>query len=371
MSADLGERPRRIPIQIRRRGMAIMAAHTVEVIGGIDTHKDLHTAAVISIDGTRLGVRTFATTRQGYNQLLEWMCSFGRVRKVGVEGSGSYGAGITRRLGRAGIAVLEVRPPEGSARRGRGKDDAIDALEAARAVIAGHRVSVARTRSGAIEALRVLRTTRATAVKSRRAALQQIHNTIIEAPEELRDQTRRMTRMQLVRTLAAWRPDRARGADPEIATRIALRSLARRVIELTDEIAELDELITPLVRELAPALIEAVGIGTEIAGQLLVTAGDNPERLTSEAGFAMLCGVAPIPASSGKTTRHRLNRGGDRDANRALHMAAVSRMRLDSRTKSYVARRLAEGRSKREIIRCLKRYIAREVYGLLSHPGPA
>ena len=255
---------------------------------GIDTHKDLNTAAVIDEQGSVLGVRTFATTRQGYNQLLAWMGELGRPRVVGVEGSGSYGAGVTRRLAREGIRVLEVTAPERTSRRTLGKDDALDAISAARAALEGRRVSVARTRTGEIEALRVLRTTRATAVKARRAALQQLGNTIIAAPEELRDSIRALTRMRRIRTLAAWRPDRTRAAEVDIATRLALRSLARRVIELTDEIADLDALITPQVARLAPALVAARGIGTETAGQLLVTAGDNPERLQSEGGFAML-----------------------------------------------------------------------------------
>jgi transposase len=351
--------------------MAIMTSSMRTVTAGIDTHKDLNTAAVIDEQGTVLGVRAFATTRQGYNQLLGWMGEFGRPRVVGVEGSGSYGAGVTRRLAREGIRVLEVTAPERTSRRTLGKDDALDAISAARAALEGRRVSVARTRTGEIEALRVLRTTRATAVKARRAALQQLDNTIIAAPEELRDSIRALTRMRRIRTLAAWRPDRARAAEVDIATRLALRSLARRIIELTDEIADLDALITPQVARLAPRLVAARGIGTETAGQLLVTAGDNPERLQTEGGFAMLCGVAPLPASSGKTERHRLNRGGDRDANRALHMIAVGRLRIDPRTRAYAARRLAEGLSKREVIRCIKRYIAREVYHLLTAPEGA
>jgi transposase len=345
--------------------MAMMAAQAPTVIGGIDTHKDLHTAAVVDAHGAVLGVESFATTRAGYDRLLSWMAGFGALSRVGVESSGSFGAGVTRRLARAGIPVLEVAGQERARRRGRGKDDAMDAVAAARAALDDHRVSAARTRTGEVEALRVLRTTRAGAVKARRAALQQLHNTIVEAPEELRDATRGLTRMALLRTVAAWRPDRAQAGDPLVAARLAMRSIARRILELGDEIADLEQLITPLVNRLAPALLQARGIGTEIAGQLLVTAGDNPQRLSSESGFAMLCGVAPIPASSGKTQRHRLNRGGDRAANRALHMAVVSRLRMDPRTRAYATRRLAEGRSKREVMRCLKRYLAREVFRLL------
>jgi transposase len=339
------------------------------VVGGIDTHKDLHVAAVVDPAEAVLATESFATTRAGYRSLVRWMRSFGDVRRVGVEGTGSYGAGISRHLAEAGIEVLEVFRPDRTDRRRRGKSDDLDAINAARAALHDRRTTTPKTRNGLVESLRVLRLTRSTAVKSRRAALQLLRNHIVSAPDELRDQVRNLTRMQLIRTLAAWRPDTAGFRDPDCATRIALKSLARRILELDDEIALLDELIEPLVRELAPQLLERPGIGVEVAGQLLVTAGDNPERLRSEAGFAMLCGAAPLPASSGKTQRHRLNRGGDRQANSALHMAIVSRLRMHEPTKAYVARRTAEGHSKLEIIRCLKRYLAREVFFLLK-PAP-
>jgi hypothetical protein len=340
-----------------------------KVIGGIDTHKDLHFAAVVDVTGAVLGERAFATTRQGYRALVKWMGSFGRVQKVGVEQTGSYGAGIVRHLALAGIPVLEVTGPDKADRRARGKDDMIDAVAAARAALEGKRISVAKRRDGRIEALRVLRATRQTAVKARRAALQHLRCTIIAAPDEVRDQLRRRTRMQLIRMLAASRPDSLAYRDPAIATRIALRSLARRILELDDEIAQLDELIGPLVKELAPRMLEQMGFGIHNTGQLLVTAGDNPDRLGSEPAFAMLCGSAPLPASSGQTQRHRLNRGGDRAANSALHMAAICRLRLDPKTKAYAARRKADGLSKRETLRCLKRYLAREAYHLLTTPG--
>ena len=345
--------------------MAALASASRVVVGGIDTHKDLHVAAVLDTAGLVLGTESFSTTRAGYRALVRWMRSYGDVRQVGIEGTGSYGAGVTRHLTDAGIEVFEVARPDRGDRRLRGKSDTLDAENAARAVLAGRRTTTPKTKAGRVESLRVLRLTRSTAVKSRRAALQLLRNHIVSAPEELRDQVRNLTRMQLIRTCAAWRPDATGFRDPVVATRIAPRSLARRILELNDEVADLDELIAPLVRELAPALVRATGIGVEIAGQLLVTAGDNPDRLRNEASFAMLCGVAPLPASSGKTQRHRLNRGGDRAANSALHLAVIVRMRMDDRTRAYVARRTTDGLSKLEIIRWLKRYLAREVFALL------
>lgn len=351
--------------------MAAAAARVAQVIGGVDTHQDLHHAAVISLAGEILGVRSFATTRAGYRAMLAWLRSHGEVIRVGVEQTGTYGAGLTRHLALAGIPVLEVTGPDPQMRRSKGKDDTLDAIAAAKAALTGERVSVAKDRSGQVEALRVLRTTRKTAVKCRRATMQQLRNTIIAAPDEVRDQVRNLTPMQLLRTCAAWRPDQLAFRDPAVATKIALRSLARRLLDLGDEIADLDRLIRTLVAELAPGLLELEGVGAENAGELLVTAGDNPDRLASEAGFSMLCGTSPIPASSGKTVRHRLNPGGNRQANSALHMIVVCRMRTDPRTRDYVARRLAEGKTKREIMRCLKRYVAREVYRALTQPAAA
>ncbi|TVQ59969.1 MAG: IS110 family transposase [Rhodobacteraceae bacterium] len=332
------------------------------VVGGVDTHKDLHVAAVVDERDRILESRSFPTTRQGYRQMLAWMRSFGHLERVGVEATGSYGAGLLRHLQAAGVEVLEVTMPDRSDRRRRGKNDDLPsgrggAEAAAHAAFAGKRAVTPKTRDGMIEALRVLKACRKTAVTARRVALQMIHNTVVAAPEELRDALRRMTRMRLIRTLAAWRPDLTDYRNTLSAYRIALKSLARRYLELHDEIADLDDMITAIVDELAPELVARGGIGHGSAAQLLLTAGDNPERLTSEASFAALCGVSPIPASSGKVTRHRLNRGGDRAANSALHIIAIVRFRSDQRTQAYVARRMAEGHSKLEAIRCLKRYM--------------
>jgi len=338
----------------------------VRVVGGVDTHKDLHVAAVVDDQDSVLATHCFAATRQGYRQLLQWMRSFGELQRVGVESTGTYGAGLLRHLQAAGVDVLEVTAPDRQDRRRRGKDDDLDAQNAAHAAFAGKRVVTPKTRDGMIESLRVLKACRKTAVAARRVALQMIHSTIICAPEDLRDSLRTLTRMQLIRTLAAWRPDLSDYRQVVSAYRISLKSLGRRYLELHDEIADLDAMIGAIVDELAPSLVIRNSIGKESAAQLLLTVGDNPDRIKLEASFAALCGVSPVPASSGKVTRHRLNRGGDRAANSALHIIAIGRVRTDPRSQAYVARRLSEGHSKLEAIRCLKRYIAREVYTLIS-----
>lgn len=261
----------------------------------------------------------------------------------------------------AGVNVLEVTAPDQLDRRRRGKNDDFDAQSAAHAAFTERRTVTPRIRNGMVESLRVLKVCRKTDVQARRI----IQTTIICAPDRLRDILRKMTRMQLIRTLATWRPDLTAYRDIEEAYKIALKSLARRYPELHDEIAELDIMIKAIVTDLTPELMARNAIGLNSAAQLLLTAGDNPERLKSEASFAALCGVSPVPASSGKTTRHRLNRGGDRAANSAIHIIAIGRLWLDPRTQEYAARRVAQGHSKLEAIRCLKRYIACEVLGII------
>ena len=335
------------------------------VIGGVDTHKDLHVAAVVDHRDRVLGTESFPTTRHGYRLMLAWMRSFGDLRRVGVECSGSYGAGLLRYLQAAGVDVLEVTAPDKHDRRRRGKNDDYDAESAAHAAFAKRHTVTPRSRDGMVESLRVLRVCRKTAVQARRIALQMIQMTIVCAPDKIREPLRSMTRMQLIRTLAAWRPDLTAYRQVEEAYRISLKSLARRYLELHDEVADLDDMIEAIVKDLAPVLLAQTAIGLNSAAQLLLTAGDNPDRLRSEASFAALCGVSPVPASSGKTVRHRLNRGGDRAANSAIHIIAIGRLRLDSRSQHYVAKRIATGHSKLEAIRCLKRYIAREVFGII------
>lgn len=335
------------------------------IVGGVDTHKDLHVAAVVDAQDRVIGTRTFAATRQGYRQMLTWMYSLGELKRIGIESTGSYGAGLLRFMQQAGVIVLEVTTPDRQDRRKRGKNDDLDAQNAAHAAFAEKRTVTPRRRDGMIEALRVLVACRKTAVKARRVALQMVHNTIVAAPDGLREQLRTMTRMRLIRTLAAWRPDLTAYRDVEAAYRISLKSLGRRYLELHDEIADLDVMIAAIVDEMAPNLIARNSISHVGGAQLLLTAGGNPERMRSEASFAALCGVSPVPASSGKTVRHRLNRGGDRSANSALHIIAIGRLRTDHRTKDFVARRIADGHSKLDAIRALKRYLAREVFTLI------
>jgi transposase len=332
------------------------------VVGGVDCHSRVHHAVALDQTGRRLGDRAFPATSAGYADLLGWLRRFGAVAVVGVESTGSYGAALTRFLLGAEVRVVEVNQPHAHLRRRRGKTDAVDAEAAARKVLSGEATAIPKDMSGAVEAIRQVRLARRSAVSARSIALCQLGDLIVTAPAALRARLSRKTLRGQAGICARLRPDRRRLADPVQAAKLALRTLARRIEALDAEIAQLDEYLEQLVPAVAPRTVALLGIGPHHAGQLLVTAGQNITRLHSEAAFAHLCGVDPIPASSGKTTRHRLNHGGDRDANSALHMIAIVRLRYCERTKAYAARRTAEGRSKREIIRCLKRYLAREIY---------
>lgn len=337
----------------------------LDVVGGVDTHLDTHTAAVVDLAGRLLGHATFAATAAGYVDLLEWLTSHGRLVRVGVEGTGVYGSGLAVHLRRQGVDLVEVDRPDRKARRWQGKSDPVDAEAAARAALAGRATGTPKDRDGAVEALRALRVARRSAVEQRADVQRQIKSLLVTAPEPLRARLRGLTDRQLLTTCARLRPDQARLHDPVEATKYALHVLAGRNARLTAEIADLDPRLAALVRAINPALLDLNGVGVDVAGQLLVTAGGNPDRVRTEPAFAMLCGVAPLPASSGRTRRHRLNRGGDRQANAALYRITLCRLRWDPRTKAYAERRTTEGLSKKEIIRCLKRLIAREIYPIL------
>jgi transposase len=293
--------------------------------------------------------------------------SHGRLERIGVEGTGAFGAGLTRHLRTAGVLVVEVDRPDRKARRAAGKSDPLDAYAAARAAWCRTATGTPKTRDGHVEAIRALRVARRSAIKARTQATNQLKALLLTAPAPLREQLRPLTTTALLTRCAQLRPTRHL-SDPEQATKTALRRLAQRHQHLTAEINQANTELHTLISQTAPHLLTIPGVGTDVAGQLLTTAGDNPHRLHHETAFAHLCGVAPLPASSGRTHRHRLNRGGDRAANNALHTIALSRLRHDPRTRAYADRRTKQGLNKTEIIRCLKRYIAREIFTALTQP---
>jgi transposase len=334
---------------------------------GVDTHGEVHVACALDQLGGQLATGQAATTPIGYRALLAWAQRLGEVQAWGVEGTGCYGAGLARFLDGQGQVVLEVNRPDRSVRRRRGKSDPVDAEAAARAVLAGQATAVPKTGSHLVEMIRCVRVARATAVKARTQAANALRALVVTAPAELREQLRGLPVGRLASTAARLRPGPI--GTVTAATKLALRVLGQRYQTLEAELAAVDAELDRLTAKAAPRLRRLCGVGPEIAGALLVAAGDNPERLRSEAAFSMLCGASPIPASSGKTVRHRLNRGGNRQANAALYRIVVVRLRWHQPTRDYLVRRTKQGLSKREIIRCLKRYVAREVFAAMNAPA--
>lgn len=340
------------------------------IIAGIDTHADTHHVAVINEHGKPLADKEFLAVGSGYRKIMDFITSHGTVIAVGVEGTGSYGAELSRVLRGEGLRVLEVNRPNRAARRMKGKSDPLDAYQAAQSVLDGRTTSVPKAKDGPVECLRILRSGRASAMKARTAAINQIKGLLVTAPDKLRAKYRGLSTAAMLTALQRTRPS-GLIADPEFVCLLTLKALASRCHSLDGEIATADAALQEILDSYAPMLCDLPGVGTEVASQLLVTVGDNPDRIGSEAQFAALVGVAPIPASSGKTTRHRLSRGGDRNANHALHQVVLVRMASCQRTKDYVAKRTAEGKSKREIMRCLKRYASREIYRQITNPQAA
>lgn len=336
---------------------------TRAVTGGVDTHLNVHVAAAIDEVGGLLGVESFPTTPAGYRALLDWLNGFGTVDLIGIEGTGSYGAGLARFVTDASVRVVEVDRADRAARRRAGKSDPLDAVAAARAALSGKAAGASKGRDGHVEAIRTLVLAKRSARADRVRAINQMRALVMTGPDDVRARFARATTTNLVSEAAGMRPHT--GDIVGHATRTSLRELGRRASYLAEQIDRLDELLDPLLAERAPALLALPGVGPDVAATLLIAAGDNPHRLRSEASWAHLCGVAPIPASSGKITRWRLDPAGDRQANHALWRIVFSRMSFEARTQTYVARRLAEGRTKLEIIRILKRYVARQVYPLL------
>lgn len=335
------------------------------VTGGVDTHLDINVVSALDHLGGVLGTASFPTTASGYAELLNWLRRHGPLGRVGVEGTGSYGAGLAAHLKANGVVVVEVSRPNRQVRRRQGKSDVIDAIAAARSVLGGDATTVPKSHDGAVEALRALKLLQRSASKARVVALNQLHNLIVTAPDELRARLRDLDRKHLLATCMAFRIS---ATDDTLAaiTRFTMRELSHRVAHLDDQLQRTTLRIRRLTMTTAPQLLAINGVGPDVASTLLITVGDNPDRMRHEKSFASLCGTSPLQASSGKRHRHRLNRGGDRQANAALWRIAIVRMRSDQRTRDYVARRLREGKNKPEIIRCLKRYIAREIFNAIN-----
>ncbi|WP_143591783.1 IS110 family transposase [Thermoactinospora rubra] len=334
-----------------------------EIVLGVDTHADTHVAAVVTTLGRLMATRSFPTTAAGYTALLTWARGHGRLHRAGVEGTSSHGVALNRYLLGQEIQVLEVNRPNRAVRRRRGKSDAVDAENAARAVLAGEATAIAKTGDGAVEMVRLFKMAKDSAIKARTQTLNQLRAVLARTDPSLRDSLKGLGQAALLRTCSRFQAGSLVGI--EDAAIAVLRTLALRILALTEEIRAHERALTEIITGCAPKLLERHGIGPDTAASLLITAGDNPERLNSEAAFAALCGVNPIEASSGKTTRHRLNRGGDRRSNSALYTIVLTRLGRDQRTRDYAQRRTAEGKSKKEIIRCLKRYVAREVFPII------
>ena len=319
--------------------MTTIPLPVVVVTGGVDTHQDLHVAAALDQLGRVLGTQSFPTTADGYRQLHRWLLSFRRLDRAGVEGTGSYGSALARHLSGQDVIVIEVARPNRQVRRRYGKTDVIDAIAAARSVQSGEATSKPKSHDGPVEALRTLKAVQHSANKARTQALNQIHTLLVTAPGDLRARLTPLPRGKLLATCAAFR---IRTDDDTLSAviRLALRELAQRVLHLDQQLKDVTTRLRRITKAVAPDLVAIKAVGPEVASTLLMTAGDNPDR-------------------------HRLNRGGDRQANAALWRIVFVRLGCDQRTRDYVAKRTAEGKSKAEIMRCLKRYVAREVYAAL------
>ncbi len=339
------------------------STHTAQMVIGVDTHNDEHVAVAIDRQGVRLDEHHMLATTHGYRELERWCRGLGEIHAFGIEGTGSYGAGVARYLIARGYTVVEINRPDRSVRYLKGKSDPTDAEMATRAVLAGVAGATPKSGEGEVEMIRMLKIARDSAIKARTQAVNQMKALVITAPAGLRETLDNLATRDLVTRCNGFRPGRP--DNPTAAAKYAFRSLASRYRHLSRESVDLEAELHRLTRATAPALVNIFGIGPDTAATLLITAGSNPDRLHSEAAFASLCGVNPIPASSGKTNRHRLNRGGDRKANAALYRIVLVRLRYDRRTMAYMSRRTGEGLSKSEIIRCLKRYVAREVFSAL------
>jgi transposase len=346
-----------------------MLADEVDYVVGVDTHRDRHALAVVAAPtGAVVAEQTVPTNAAGYSEALRFAERYAAgVRVWAVEGAGHYGAGLARHLADLGETVLESGRPARGERRLEGKDDSLDAIRAARTTLGGETRTLPRAGQRQ-EALRVLLLARRSAVDVRRLALVQLRSVIVTAPASLRDELRQLPVGQLIRRCSRFRRSASRTPD-ELAIVLVMRSLAQRIEAATEEAALLEREILNHVRALVPELLNEAGVGPIVAAQLIVT-WSHHGRVTSEAAFARLAGVAPLPASSGLTTRHRLSRGGDRQLNRALHTVILHRRQHDPVTRDYIARRVTEGKSTRDAVRLLKRYLARHLYRVMQNATP-
>jgi transposase len=350
---------------------AQQAPREEEVVLGVDTHRDIHVGAVVTVLGRLLDTKSFPTTAARYRRMLTWARTMGVLRRAGVECAGSYGAALSRFLQLEGIEVIDVNQADRANRRKRGKTDAVDAESAARAVISGRSTTIAKTGDGAVEAMRLVKLARDSAVNARTKAINQLKAILVGADPALRESLTGLGPGSLIRACAALDEPGADASEVHRTVIYTLRLLANRILTLKAEAYELHKRLGDLTTRHNPQLLERPGVGPDSAAALLIAAGDNPERLRREGSYAALCGVSPVEASSGNTQRRRLNRGGDRQANAALYRITMSRLRWDQRTQQYLQRRLSEGKTRREAIRCIKRYIARETFGLLAAPTDA
>ncbi|TSD39679.1 IS110 family transposase [Rhodococcus sp. KBS0724] len=346
---------------------AVDTTKSGDVVVGIDTHKYVHVGAVFDTTAGLLSTISVPADSHGFIQLLSWAESFGQPIAFGIEGTGSYGGALTSFIRRRGYRVIEVARPDRRIRRLVGKSDTIDAQNAAKAVMAGFATAEPKTADGTVEMIRQLKVAHDTAVKARATTMVTLKAMLVHAPEVLRAEMAGKTQITLARHCAALTVEHL--DSPDDSMQITLATLAHRWLMLDHEAAELNEHIERLVKTTAPQLVQSYGIGTDTAAEILIVFGDNPERIKSEAALAKLAGISPIPASSGTTTgKYRINHGGHRQLNAAIYRTVIVRMRFHEPTKIYVARRTAEGKAKRDIIRCLKRYVIREVYHLVNNP---
>ncbi len=343
----------------REKGAAMSMVRSV--VGGVDTHADTHVAAAVDHNGGLLGLESFPADLAGFEELVGWLTAFGPVDKVGVEGTGSWSVGLSRFLTEVGVEVVEVDRPNRETRRKQGKSDPTDAVAAARAALSGAASVTPKARNGPVEQMRVLLVARRSARTQRIATLNQLRHLVFTAPEPIQTRFKDRYKTGLVTEAAKIRP--RNGSDPvAFTTNVVIRDLARRIKGLNAEMNQIDQTVTELITDMAPSLLALYGVGPDTGASLLVAAGDNPDRLHNEGSWAHLCGVTPIPASSGKVTRWRLNRGGNRQANSALYRIVLTRMSSHDETRRYVTRRRTEGLSTAEIMRRLKRYVARQVH---------